>query len=145
MLAWFAAMAAAPADPVNAATEPNCFDADVSATIVRQTPTVMPECEDCIIMRWPWIVDLRVNSVHVGSVGRGLLTVLTLQHAHYRTDLGARRWLLRRNTLGSFNVVHHPEGGTLPRCSADAPAATPFIRPADGETLEGLRREGEEL
>jgi hypothetical protein len=128
---------------VNAANETECFDAEVSATIVRQTPTVMPEC-DCIIMRWPWIVDLGVRRVHAGHVQRGPLTVLTLQHTDHRSDLGAHRWLLRRNTLGGFNVVHHPERGTLARCSADAPAARPFIRPADGETLDDLRRDGQE-
>jgi hypothetical protein len=95
-------------------------------------------------MRWPWIVDLRVRRVHSGQVPRGPLTVITLQHNEYRTDLGARRWLLRRNTLGSFNVVHHPEEGTLRRCPLDAPAARPFIRPADGETLDDLRRADDE-
>jgi hypothetical protein len=117
-----------------------CFDAEISATIVRQTPTVIPECDGCIIIRWPWIVDLRVRRVHHGSVALGPLTVLTLQHTYYRTGLGARRWLLRRNTLGSFNVVVPPEEGTLPRCSANAPAAEPFIA---GRPLDDLRREGE--
>ncbi len=144
ILGGFAAIALASAEPAGAATEAECFDAEVSATIGRQTPTVMPECGGCIIMRWPWIVDLRVRRVHAGQVQRGPLTVLTLQHTDYRTDLGARRWLLRRNTLGSFNVVHHPERGALRRCSADAPAVRPLIRPADGETINELRRTGEE-
>jgi hypothetical protein len=144
ILGGFASVALASAEPVGAATEGECFDAEVSATIIRQTPTALPECDDCIIMRWPWIVDLRVRRVHAGQVQRGRLTVLTLQHNHYRTDLGARRWLLRRNTAGSFNVVHHPEGETLRRCPEDAPAARPFIRPADGEKLNDPRRAGEE-
>lgn len=139
MLTCFAATTAAQAD---AAPETECFDAEVSATIVRQIPTVMPEC-DCIIMRWPWIVDLRVRRVHAGHVRRGPLTVLTLQHNDHRPDVGAHRWLLRRNTLGSFNVVHDPGEGLLRRCSADAPAARPFISPADGETLDDLRRAGQ--
>jgi hypothetical protein len=100
----FAVTAVASADPVNAAAEATCFDAEVSATIVRQTPTVMPECDDCIIMRWPWIIDLRVRRVHAGHVQRGPLAVITIQHGDYRADHGARRWLLRRNTLGSFNA-----------------------------------------
>jgi hypothetical protein len=124
-------------------TEVECFDAEVSATILRQIPTVIPECDDCIIMRWPWFVDLRVRRVHEGLGTRSDITVLTVQHAYYRTDLGARRWLLRHNTLGGFNVVVPPEKGSLPRCSEGAPPAAPYIRPADGTTLDDLRREGE--
>jgi hypothetical protein len=139
----FAATTVAAAQPTEAAIEAECFDAEVSATIVRQIPTVTPEC-DCIIMRWPWIVDLRVRRVHAGHVQRGPLTVLTVQHTDHRTDLGARRWLLRRNTLGGFNVVHDSDEGLLRRCSAGAPAARPFITPAQGQTLDDLRRAGEE-
>jgi hypothetical protein len=135
--------AVASADPVNAAAEVTCFDAEVSATIVRQTPTVMPECDDCIIMRWPWIIDLRVRRVHAGHVQRGPLAVITIQHGDYRADYGARRWLLRRNTLGSFNAFRKSEEEAIARCFADAPAATPFISPADGETLDDLRRAGQ--
>jgi hypothetical protein len=142
ILGGFAAAALLSAEPVGAATKAECFDAEVSATIGRQTPTVLPECDDCIVMRWPWIVDLSVRRVHAGQVQRGPLTVLTLQHTYYRTDLGARRWLLRRNTLGSFNVVRHPETGRLRQCPADASAERPLIRPADGETLDDLRRAG---
>jgi hypothetical protein len=143
MLSLLAATGASPASANRTAPEADCIDAEVSATILRQTPTVIPECDDCIVMYWPWIVDLRVHSVHAGSVALGPLTVLTLQHADYRTDLGARRWLLRRNTLGSFNVVVEREDGTLPRCSADAPDARPFIQPAEGQTLDDLRRDAE--
>jgi hypothetical protein len=124
-------------------TEVECFDADVSATILRQTPTVIPECEDCIIMRWPWLVDLRVRRVQEGLATRGDLTVLNVQHTYYRTDLGPRRWLLRRNTLGGFNVVVPSEEGRLPRCSESALPAPPYIQPADGTTLDDVRREGE--
>jgi hypothetical protein len=139
-----AAIAVASASPVSAATEADCFDAEVTATIARQTPTVVPDCADCFVMRWPWIVDLQVERAHSGAVQRGPLTVLTLQHTDNRDDLGARRWLLRRNALGTFNVVEHPEKQKLRRCSADAPAARPFIHPAPGTTLDDLRREGEE-
>lgn len=126
------------------ASETECFDAEVSASISRQTPTVMPDCDDCIIMRWPWIVELQVQRVHSGRLPRGQVTVLTVQHTYYRRDLGARRWWLRRNTLGAYNVLQPDEGETLQRCSADSPAARPYIQPSDGKTLEDLRREGEE-
>ncbi len=137
----FSTAAGSPASAFDAATV-ECFDAEVSAAIVRQTPTVAPECADCIIIRWPWIVDLRVQRIRRGAVALGPVTVLTLQHTYYRTDR-SRRWLLRRNTLGSFNVVFDPEQGRLPRCPTSAPAARPYIRPGDGRTLDDLRREGE--
>ena len=126
------------------AAEPSCFDVLISARIIRQTPTNVPDCDDCIVMSWPWIVDLDVEHMMSGRVPSGALTVLTLQHTYFRTDLGARRWWLRRNQLGGFNVLRHDEGVRPPRCPADASAARPYVRPAEGRTLEDLRREGEE-
>jgi len=126
------------------ASETECFDAEVSASISRQTPTIVPDCGDCIIMRWPWIVELQVQRVHSGRLARGQVTVLTVQHTYYRRDLGARRWWLRRNTLGAYNVLQPDEGETLQRCSAESPAARPYIQPPDGKTLEDLRRGAEE-
>ena len=141
MRAVLAATIAGLATPASAASEADCFDAEVTATIVRQTPTDFPECDDCIIMRWPWFVELHVERIHQGRAAKGPLTVLTVQHAHYRPDLGARRWLLRRNTLGSFNVVQSDTGERPQRCSPGSPPARPYIVPADGETLDDLRRE----
>ena len=126
------------------ASETECFDAEVSASISRQTPTVMPDCDDCIIMTWPWIVELQIQQVHSGRLERGPATVLTVQHTYYRRDFGARRWWLRRNTLGAYNALQPDEGETPQRCSADSPAARPYIQPSNGRTLEDLRREGEE-
>src|SRR5256885_16317405 len=83
-----------------------CFDALVSARIVRQTPTVIGECGDtCIIMEWPWIVDLDIRRVLEGNVPSGRITVLTMQHTYFRRGLGTSRWGLRRNSLGNFNVI----------------------------------------
>lgn len=121
----------------------DCFDAEVSATITRETPTVARGCgDDCIIMSWPWIVELQVRRVFNGELKRGPLTVLTVQHTDHRRGLGERRWKLRRNTLGTFNVLQS-EDGTFRRCPAYAQPASPFIQPADGQTLDDLRREGE--
>jgi hypothetical protein len=109
MLAFLAAAAGSHA---SAQTGTERFDAEVSATMLRQTPTAFPQCEDCIIiMRWPWIVDLNVLRVHRGSAPLGRLMVLTVQHAEYRTDTGAARLFLRRNELGIYNAVH-PRGRT---------------------------------
>lgn len=132
------------ADGPALASEPECFDAEVSAVIIRQTPTVAPDCEDCIIIRWPWIIELDVQRVHRGRMVGGPATVLTVQHTYYRQDPEPRRWWLRRNTLGAYNVVQLVEGETPRRCSLDSQAARPFIRPATGKTLEDLRREGED-
>jgi hypothetical protein len=141
------ALATALSFPSIAAAQTDCFDAEVSARIVRQTPSVMPTdvpgCEGCIIMRWPWFVELEVQRVHSGAVERGLLSVLTVQHTYYSRG-APRRWLLRRNTMESWNVVHSDQGAPLPRCGADSKPVSPYIRPADGQTLDDLRREGEE-
>ena len=120
-----------------------CYDAEVSARIVSQTPTVMPGCDDCIIIRWPWFLDLDVRRVHDGDIRRGRLTVLTVQHTDFRRDLGTVRWKLRRNSLGGFNVVWFGDDPAQ-RCSSDQPPTPAYITPREGQTLEDLRREGRE-
>ena len=125
--------------------EIECFDADVSATIERQIPTFVEiECGGCIVMRWPWIVDLQVLRVRQGSAPTGPLSVLTVQHSDFRTDLGSRRWLLRRNSLQGFNAILRENDPRLPRCAGNAEPARPFIEPGEGRTLEDVRREGAE-
>jgi hypothetical protein len=139
----FVGVSAARAGDVPA--EPECFDALVSASIDRQTPTVVPDCgDDCIIMRWPWVIELNVERVIKGKVPSGTLTVLTVQHTYYRTDLGAKRWWLRRNTLGAFNVLHLDQKARSDRCPAGTLPAKPYIQPADGRTLRDLIRESED-
>ena len=121
-----------------------CFDLEVTARIVDQVPTVPPEFDDgSIVMRWPWFMDLDVRSGRPGSVAKGKLTVLTLQHTYWTTKR-YRRWLLRRNDQGTFNLVGSGNEARLPRCPADTAPASAHIRPAEGGSLESLRREGEE-
>lgn len=122
------------------AQEPDCYDAEISARIISQTPTPIPDCDDCIIMRWPWILDLDVRRVHSGQVSRGPLMVLTVQHTDFRHDLGIVRWKLRHNTQGGFNVVGFREGPSR-RCSPEEPPAAAYITPRDGQNLDDLRRE----
>lgn len=142
LFACFARSTPASADT---AAEPDCFDALIYASIVHQTPTVMPDCgDDCIIMSWPWVLELDVERVSKGNIALGPLTVLTVQHTDYRTDLGARRWWLRRNSLGLFNVLRLSEKTEIPHCAKDAQPARPYIKPADGKTLRDLVKEGEE-
>ena len=131
--------------PVAAAaqSEDDCYDARVSAVIVQQVPTIMPDLGDgSIVIRWPWIIDLEVRSVLEGEAPLGAVTVLTVQHNYFRRDLGERLWALRRNDLGVFNVVGMGEDIENPRCDPDLPAAQPFIRPGRDSTLDSLRREG---
>jgi len=123
------------------AQDADCYDAEVSARIVSQTPTVMGHCDDCIIISWPWIVDLDVRRIYSGDLRRGRLTVLAVLHNDFRRDLGARRWKLRRNNQGGFNLLRNAEEVTA-RCANDAAPATAYITPPDGQTLEDLRREG---
>ena len=122
------------------AQETGCYDAEVTAAAVSQTPTLMPDCGDCIVMRWPWIVDLEVLRVRAGPLRPGTLTVLTLQHNDYRSDV--TRWRLRRNTIGGYNVVGVFGGGPTRRCASNEPPARAYITPTDGKTLEDFRREG---
>lgn len=124
------------------AQDAECYDAEVSARIVSQIPTVLPDSDDgWIVMSWPWIVDLDVSRVHSGDARRGPLTVLAVLHTNYRRDLGTRRWKLRRNDLGGFNLLRGAENLTI-RCANDQPPAKAYIIPPNGQTLEDLRREG---
>lgn len=127
------------------AAEPDCYDAEVSARITRQTPTVMEDCgDDCIVMAWPWIIDLDVKRVYSGRAEKGPVTALAVQHTYFNQTRNGRRWWLRRNSLGTYNIVQPAPGQTIQRCLADTQPARPFISPPDGETLDDLRREGEE-
>lgn len=127
------------------ASEQDCYDAEVSARITRQTPTVMQDCgDDCIVMAWPWIIDLDVRRVYSGHAATGPVTALAVQHTYFSQGQNGRRWWLRRNSLGTYNIVQPAPGETIQRCLADIYPARPFISPPEGETLDDLRREGEE-
>lgn len=143
-LLFLSALAAASAWSATSAIaqDAECYDAEVSARIVSQIPTVLPDCgDDCIVIRWPWILDLDVRRVHSGDARRGRLTALAVLHTGYRHDLGSRRWKLRRNDLGGFNLLRGAENLTA-RCADDEPPAPAYITPPEGQTLEDLRRDG---
>ena len=61
-------------------TESGVAHAIVSARIVRQTPSVMPNCDGCWVMVWPWFLKLDVRRVEVGQASRGRQLTLALQH-----------------------------------------------------------------
>jgi hypothetical protein len=123
---------------------PPCYDALVSAKIVRQIPNVIPDCgPDCFVMRWPWFDDLAIEHVLKGSAPTGRVTVLVMQHT-YLISSHVSRWPLRRNELGGYNVV---EGADLKRiavCPPNTPPARPYIRPTNGQTLSDLIEEGKQ-
>lgn len=121
-----------------------CFDAEVSARLVGQTPSVIPELDDgSIVMEWPWFLDLEIQRVVRGKAPTGKVTVLSVQHTYWVSNLGTKRWQLRRNDQGAFNVLGHADKSKLKPCPAGTPLAHAYLSPGKGNTLERLREEGE--
>ena len=116
------------------AADTTCFDALVTAQLTRQTPTTVPDCDGCIIMEWPWVLELDVKRVLQGEAPLGRLVTVSVQHTWLATKPQPRRWWLRRNTGGTFNVLLDPDSRTH-RCAAETPSARPFHRPGDEQEL----------
>jgi hypothetical protein len=137
-------MAATSAVAQEQSTEPpECYDAIVRARVVEQIPSRIPDCgPDCIVMSWPWFLDLDVKRSEVGNVRPGRLQTLIMLHTSYRRDLGERRWWLRRNTLGGYTVLRFAESERPERCAAGSPPANAPLRPGPNQTLADLRAEG---
>jgi hypothetical protein len=120
-----------------------CYDAVVKGRIAEQTPSVFPESEDgSITIVWPWFLKLNISKVVVGAAPTGPLLVLSMQHTSFRKGLGWRRWWLRRNSLGGFNLLRFGEEEKPPRCAAGGKVAEPLIRPGPIQTLDDLLRDG---
>lgn len=129
------------AKPSAALAELACYDAKVRALPVDQVPSEIGDCgSDCIIVSWPWFVDLQVKRVIDGAHPGKMIQALTVQHT-YRVSR-EEVWLLRENTAGGYNVVVPEEGAALRRCSAGAAPVEPYVRPGDGHTLDDLRDAG---
>lgn len=129
------------ASPSAVLAQPTCYDAKVRARPIDQIPSEIPDCgSDCIIMSWPWFVDLQVKRVIDGALPSKMIRVLTVQHTYRVSREGT--WLLRRNAAGNFNALATEDESTPARCSADAEPAEPYIRPSDGHTLDDLRDAG---
>ncbi|MEQ1541563.1 MAG: hypothetical protein ABL926_04845 [Novosphingobium sp.] len=137
----FAAILIGLAAPSAVLAQSDCYDAKVRATPVDQVPSEIEDCVgDCIIISWPWFVDLQVKRVLEGRLPAKRIRVLTVQHTYRVSRAGT--WLLRMNTAGGYNVVWQGEGASLARCSADSAPAKPYIRPGDGKTIDDLREAG---
>lgn len=131
--------------PAAFADEPECYDAAVKARVVHQVPTEAFNCgTDCVIMDWPWFLDLDVKRVVKGDLPKGILrNVLSVQHTWFVMNRDFT-WWLRKDSDGGFNLVGMGTATTtdLKPCAADAVPPHPYIR-ADGRTREDLRREAE--
>lgn len=128
------------AEPASATTSDiECYDLKIRAKPIAQVPTVYPNDPDYIVISWPWFVDLKVTEVIEGELPQTTITALAVLHTYYIPK--TRKWLLRRNAIGTFNLIRTAE--PLPRCPTSAAPAQPYLRPADGKTLDDYRREGE--
>lgn len=125
---------------------PECYDALVLASAIRQTPTRIPDCgPDCIFMRWPWILKLDVEKVLQGSAALGPVTVLSIQHSYWKDDRDGLPWRLRRNKYGGFNSLHYGTKTPAVLCRKDAIPAEPLVKLRVGQTLDKLVAEGESI
>jgi hypothetical protein len=125
------------------ASDAECYDAKVRAKPLAQIPSVYPRSDDpdVIVMSWPWFLDLRIKRVVDGEVPRPEITALIILHTSMVAK--TRTFLLRRNTLGGFNVIRAFEPDLVKRCPPDSAAVEPYLRPGPTQTLDDLRREGE--
>jgi hypothetical protein len=119
-----------------------CFDLKIRAKPVAEIPTEIVHEPDYIVMSWPWFVDLEVKRVLEGDFKEKQLTALAVLHSGYARK--TRVFLLRRNTLGGFNIFRHEQPETLQKCDASITPMRPYLRPADGKSLEDYRRAGEQ-
>lgn len=127
--------------PETALAETACYDVKIHARPVDQIPSATDDCgEDCILISWPWFVDLQINRISYGSLPDKVVRVLSVQHT-YRTSREGT-WLLRKNTADGYNVVTSESGAALARCSAGAAPVEPYIQAGGGQSLDDLRDAG---
>lgn len=121
-----------------------CFDALVVAKVVGQIPSDFPNTNDgYVFTSWPYFIDLKIERVIEGKIEGEKVTALSVQHTYWRSDLGARRWWLRRNALGGHNMLRIEDGARPPQCPAEAAPDRAYLTPGPGQTLEDMRKAGE--
>lgn len=124
------------ATSANAAAE--CYDVKIWARPVDQVPSEIGDCGgDCIIMSWPWFLDLKIKRVIEGKVDSKMVRVLTVQHTYLKPRHGT--WQLRRNTAGGYNVLLREDREAAGLCAPNANPVDPYIRVESGRTLDAAR------
>jgi hypothetical protein len=122
-----------------------CYDAVVRGEAISQIPSELNTCgDDCIVMRWPWFIEIEVDEVMEGRVTGFLagrrIRGLTVQHTNF-----VRRsmiWMLRRNTNGGYNVTLGSDEEATVRCPRGTSPQRAFLG-APPQRLEELRLAGE--
>jgi hypothetical protein len=121
-----------------------CFDALIIAEITAQVPSVYPESRDGqIVMSWPYFIDLDVERVLKGTLRDRKITALSVQHTFWRDDLGKKKWWVRRNSEGIFNLLRYEKNEKPIQCKPGAGPDRAYLVAGNGRTLNDLRREGE--
>ncbi len=119
----------------------NCYDVKLIARPIEQIPSEIPDCgSDCIIMSWPWFVDLKVTRVLDGQVADKTIGILTVQHTYMVRKDGV--WLLRMSSTGGYNALRYTEEHGIERCPAGTPPTRPYIGTGDPHALNALREAG---
>ena len=122
-----------------------CFDVLVLAKVAGQVPSDTAQSDDgYIIMSWPYFIDLNIDRVIEGQIEARTITALSVQHTYWRSDLGARKWWLRRNTVSGYNILRIEDGAKLPKCPQGAAPDRAYLEPGPGQTLDDMRRAGEQ-
>lgn len=126
----FAAASLSPVSAALAQAHPRgeCFDALVTARIIRQIPSPLPNCgSNCIIIAWPWRLDVEVEQVVKGTGPTGPQTLLALQHSYFAQGQKRIQAWLRRHSGGGFNIVKLEDGVELTPCPAGSEASNPYL------------------
>lgn len=122
-----------------------CFDVLVLAKVVGQVPSDYAQSDDgYIVMSWPYFIDLNIDRVIEGQIEARKITALSVRHTYWRSDLGARRWWLRRNTASGYNILRIEDGAKPPQCPQGAAPDRAYLEPAPGQTLDEMRKAGEQ-
>lgn len=140
---WLCSLFAAIAivEPASGTPSSDCYDLKINARIVEQIPSEAPECDDCIITRWPWFLDFEVKRIVEGEWKDKRLTALSVQHTYLKSRYGT--WLLRKNDLGGYNILISKDRMMPIRCPANTRPAIAYLRPGPNQSLDEMRYAGE--
>ena len=134
--------------PAAMAHADDCYDLKVKATVLEQIPSPAPQPDDpnSILLQWPWFIDLRIERIIEGSGEVEMVTALSVQHTSVLW-FGERVWHLRRNSVGTYNIVwpeNDPDNQAPPwgLCGETALPDRSYLTPAEGQSLADIRAAG---